>query len=349
MQYLKLGNSGLDVSPICVGCMGFGDPTKGHPAWSLEEEDSRALIRHALEAGINFFDTANMYSAGTSEKFLGRALKDFVNRDAVVIATKLSAGMRNGPNAIGLSRKAILAEVDHSLQRLGTDYIDLYQIHRRDQRTPWEETLETLHDVVKAGKVRYLGASSMKAWEFAKALHLQKTNGWTRFISMQHNYSLVAREEEREMIPLCADEGVATLIYSPLARGKLARPWGTSTRRTETEPAGAEQNPATSDCDHAIVDAVNAIAAERGVSAAEIALAWLRRNPVVAAPLVGALKAKHIDDAVAALSINLSDDEAGRLEAPYTPRQDNQGISTPTLLHRAMEAATGFKVNAPLV
>ena len=349
MQYLKLGNSGLDISPICIGCMGFGDPMKGHPAWSLNEDDSRALIQHALEAGINFFDTANMYSAGTSEEFLGRALKDFVNRDAVVIASKLSAGMRNGPNAVGLSRKAIVAEVDHSLRRLGTDYIDLYQIHRRDQRTPWEETLETLHDVVKAGKVRYLGASSMKAWEFAKALHLQKTNGWTRFISMQHNYSLVAREEEREMIPLCVDEGVATLIYSPLARGKLARPWGTSTRRTETEPTGAEQNPATADSDHAIVDAVNAIAAERGVSAAEIALAWLRRNPVVAAPLVGALKAKHIDDAIAALSISLSDEEARRLEEPYTPRQDNQGISTPALLYRAMEAATGFKVNAPLI
>ncbi len=349
MQYVKLGTSGLDVSPICIGCMGFGDPSKGHPAWSLDEEDSRALIRHALEAGINFFDTANMYSGGTSEEFLGRALKDFVNRDAIVIATKLSAGMRNGPNAVGLSRKAILAEVDYSLRRLGTDYIDLYQIHRRDQSTRWEETLEALHDVVKAGKVRYLGASSMKAWEFAKALHLQTANSWTRFISMQHNYSLVAREEEREMIPLCANEGVATLIYSPLARGKLARPWGTSTRRTQAEPTGAEQNPATADSDHAIVDAVNAIAAERGVSAAEIALAWLRRNPVVAAPLVGALKANHIDDAVAALSINVSDEEAKRLEGPYTPRQDNQGVSTPALLYRAMEAATGFKANAPLI
>lgn len=346
MQYVKLGYSGLDISPICIGCMGFGEPSKGHPVWSLGEGESRALIRHALEAGINFFDTANMYSTGTSEEFLGRALKDFVNRDAVVIATKLSAAMRDGPNAIGLSRKAILTEVDHSLRRLGTDYIDLYQIHRRDQLTPWEETLETLHDLVKAGRVRYLGASSMKAWEFAKALHLQKSHGWTRFISMQHSYSLVAREEEREMIPLCVDEGVATLIYSPLARGKLARPWGTTTRRTETEPADAEQDVATADSDHAIVDAVNAIAAERGVSAAEVSLAWLRRNPVVVAPLIGALKPKHIDDAVAALSISLTDDEAKRLEEPYTPREDGQSISTPALLHRSIEAATGFKASA---
>src|SRR5579871_5138823 len=194
MQYIKLGNSGLDISPICVGCMGFGDPARGHPVWSINEDDSRAVIRHALGLGINFFDTANMYSIGTSEEFVGRALKDFVNRDAVVIATKLAAAMRDGPNAIGLSRKAIMVEVDHSLRRLGTDYIDLYQVHRRDQLTPWEETLEALHDVVKAGKVRYLGASSMKAWEFAKALHLQKENGWTRFIAMQHNYSLIARE-----------------------------------------------------------------------------------------------------------------------------------------------------------
>ncbi|MBW4330902.1 aldo/keto reductase [Stakelama sp. CBK3Z-3] len=349
MQYVKLGNSGLDVSPVCIGCMGFGNPARGHPAWSINEEASRALIRHALEAGINFFDTANMYSTGTSEEFVGRALKAFVARDAVVIATKVSGAMRNGPNAIGLSRKAILAEVDHSLRRLGTDYIDLYQIHRRDQLTPWEETLEALNDVVKAGKVRYIGASSMKAWEFAKALNVQKANGWTRFISMQHNYNLVAREEEREMIPLCADEGVATMIYSPLARGKLARPWGTTTKRTETEPAGAAQNPATENSDHAIVDAVNAIAAERGVSAAEISLAWLHRNPVVAAPIVGALKAKHIDDAVAALTITLTDDEARRLEEPYTPRDDFQSISTPALLHRSIEESTGFKANAALV
>ena len=345
MQYIKLGRSGLDVSPVCIGCMGFGDPCRGHPAWSLGEDASRALIRHAIEVGINFFDTANLYSNGDSEEVVGRALKDFANRDAVVIATKLAAPTRNGPNAIGLSRKAIMTEVDHSLRRLGVDYIDLYQIHRRDQLTPWEETLEALHDLVRMGKVRYLGASSMKAWEFSRALYLQKANGWTRFISMQHNYSLVAREEEREMIPLCADEGVQTLIYSPLARGKLARPWGRTTARSESEPAGAGQNDATVDSDRAIVETVGAIAAERGISQARVALAWLHRNPVVAAPLIGALKAEHIDDAVAALSITLTDDEVARLAAPYTPRFDNQGTSDPAVLHRGMEAATGFKAS----
>ena len=343
MQYIKLGRSGLDVSPVCIGCMGFGDPARGYPAWSLDEEASRALIRHAIEADVNFFDTANMYSNGGSEEVLGRALKDFTNRDAVVIATKVSPPTRNGPNAIGLSRKAIMTEVDQSLRRLGIDYIDLYQIHRRDQRTPREETLEALHDLVKMGKVRYLGASSMKTWEFSKALHLQKANGWARFISMQHNYSLVAREEEREMIPLCADEGVQTMIYSALARGKLARPWGQTTARSQSEFAGARQNEATTDSDRAIVEATAAIATERGVSQAEIALAWLRHNPVVAAPIVGALKAKHIDDAVAALSITLTEDEAARLAAPYTPRADGQGISNPAILQGGMEATTGFK------
>ncbi|UMM07827.1 aldo/keto reductase [Gluconobacter frateurii] len=347
MQYVKLGHSGLEVSPICVGCMGFGDPAVGHPRWSLDEEASRSLIRHALEAGINFFDTANLYSNGNSEEIVGKALRDFVHRDSVVIATKLCAPMHNGPNAFGLSRKTIMTEVDHSLRRLGTDYIDLYQIHRRDQTTPWEETLEALHDLVKAGKVRYLGASSMMAWEFAKALHLQKTNGWTRFISMQDNYNLLAREEEREMLPLCADEGVQTIVYSPLARGRLARLWGTTTRRSETEPAGAEQNEATAAADHQIIDAVNAIATERGVSPAEISLAWLRRQPVVAASIVGALKPKHIDDAIAALSIALTDDEAKRLEAPYTPRRDDQGTSDPAALARILETVSGFKKDTP--
>src|SRR5580658_5460099 len=318
MQYVKLGDTGLDVSPICIGCMSFGDPSRGHPSWSLDEEASRAVIRHAVEAGINFFDTANMYSTGSSEEMLGRALKDFANRDAVVIATKVMAPMRNGPNAAGLSRKAIMTEVDHSLRRLGVDYIDLYQIHRRDQKTPWEETLEALHDLVKAGKVRYLGASSMMAWEFSKALHLQKANGWARFAAMQDNYSLLAREEEREMLPLCADEGVQTIVYSPLARGRLARPWGETTARSEADPAAARQNQATIVSDQNIIEAVGAIAAERGVSRAQIALAWLRRNRVVAAAIVGALKTRHIDDAIAALSITLTDDEVARLEAPYT-------------------------------
>ncbi len=346
MQYKKLGNSGLDVSPICIGCMGFGQPAQGHPAWSLDEDASRTLIRHAVEVGINFFDTANMYSTGSSEEFVGRALRDFANRDAMVIATKLSAPTRNGPNAFGLSRKAIMAEVDHSLRRLGTDYIDLYQIHRRDQLTPWEETLETLHDLVKMGKVRYLGASSMMAWEFSKALHLQEANGWARFISMQDNYNLLAREEEREMLPLCADQGVQTMVYSPLARGRLARPWGQTTERSKIEPAGAEQNSITAASDQQIVEAVSAVARERGVSQAQIALAWLRRNQVVAAPIVGALKTKHIDDAIAALSITLTDDEAKRLEAPYTARLDHQGVSVPALLHRAAEVATGFRADA---
>ena len=260
-----------------------------------------------------------------------------------MIATKVSAPTRNGPNTLGLSRKAILAEIDHSLRRLGTDYIDLYQIHGRDQLTPWEETLETLHDLVKLGKVRYLGTSSMMAWEFSKALHLQKANGWTHFVSMQDNDNLLAREEEREMLPLCADEGVQTMVYSPLSRGRLARSWNETTARSNAEPEGARQNEATAASDRAIVEAVGAIAAARGVTSAQIALAWLRRKPVIAAPIVGALTAKHIDDAVAALAITLTNEEALKLEAPYTPRRDYQGVSTPAALARAAEAATGFK------
>ena len=342
MQYIKLGHTGLEVSPLCIGCMGFGDPSRGHPTWALGEEASRPLIRHAIEAGINFFDTANLYSQGTSEETLGKALKDFATRGSVVIATKLGAPMRPGPNAFGLSRKAIMTEIDQSLRRLGTDYIDLYQIHRRDQRTLWEETLEALHDLVKMGKVRYLGASSMMAWEFSKALHLQKEHGWARFVSMQDTYSLLAREEEREMLPLCADEGVQTIVYSPLARGRLARPWGTSTARTEAEPSAAGHSKATEASDQKIVEAVGAVAAEHGVSRAQIALAWLRRHPVVAAPIVGVLQITHIDEAIEALSITLTDDEVARLETAYTPRHDPQGISDPVVLARAM-AAVGVK------
>jgi len=344
MQFKKLGHTGLDVSPICIGCMGFGEPSRAYPSWSLDEEASRSLIRHAIEVGINFFDTANMYSNGGSEEIVGRALKDFTSRDTVVIATKVSAPTHNGPNAIGLSRKAIMTEVDHSLRRLGTDYIDLYQIHRRDQLTPWEETLEALHDVVKMGKVRYLGASSMKAWEFSKALHLQKANGWTRFVSMQDNYNLLAREEEREMLPLCVDEGVQTIVYSPLARGRLTRPWGETTSRSESEQSYA--NHTNDESDQKIVEAVGAVAVERNISQAQIAFAWLHRNPVIAAPIVGALKAKHIDDAIAALSITLTDEEVARLEAPYTPRLDYQGVSDPLMLAHAVEVATGFKATA---
>ncbi len=340
MQYKKLGQTGLDVSPICIGCMGFGDPSRGHPTWAIGDAASRPIIRHALEAGINFFDTANLYSQGTSEETLGKALKEYANRDNVVIATKLFAPMRTGANAMGLSRKAIMTEIDHSLRRLGTDYIDLYQIHRRDQTTPWEETLEALHDLVKMGKVRYLGASSMMAWEFSKARHLQKTNGWAAFVSMQDNYNLLAREEEREMIPLCADEGVQTIVYSPLARGRLARPWGATSAREQAEPYAAKVFSSASD--QAIIEAVTAVAAERGVSQAQIALAWLMRNPVVCAPIVGALKTSHIDEAIAALSITLSDEEAQRLESAYTPRTDIQGISDPKILAR-MAAESGVR------
>ncbi len=346
MQYRKLGNTGLDISPICIGCMGFGNPSRAHPKWSLDEEASRPLIRHAIEAGINFFDTANMYSNGNSEEILGRALKEFTNRDAVVIATKLAAPTRNGPNALGLSRKAIMSEIDYSLRRLGTDYVDLYQIHRRDQRTPWEETLEALHDLVKMGKVRYLGASSMMAWEFSKALHLQKANGWARFVVMQDNYNLLSREEEREMLPLCVDEGVQTIAYSPLSRGRLARPFGESTERSETEASSVRLDEATATSDQKIIETVAEVAKERGVSMAQIALAWLWSKPVVAAPIIGSLKAKHIDDALAAISVTLTCEETASLEAPYTPRRDTQGISDPVLLGRATETATGFSASA---
>ena len=346
MQYKKLGHTGLDISPICIGCMGFGDPSRAYPSWSLDEEASRSLIRHAIEVGINFFDTANMYSNGGSEEIVGRALKHFTNRDSVVIATKLAAATHNGPNAIGLSRKAIMTEIDHSLRRLSTEYVDLYQIHRRDQLTPWEETLEALHELVKMGKVRYLGASSMKAWEFSKALNLQKANGWARFVSLQDTYNLLGREEEREMLPLCTDEEVQTIVYSPLARGVLARPWGETTTRSETEAAAGHKDETNAESDQKIVAAVGALARERGVSQASIALAWLRSKAVVAAPIVGALKTKHIDDAVAALGVSLTDEEIARLESPYTPRVDHQGVSDPAVLHRAVEAVTGFKASA---
>ncbi|WP_432877304.1 aldo/keto reductase [Kribbella sp. CA-245084] len=331
MRYIKLGTTGLDVSPIAVGAMTFGEPDRGHPVWSKGEDEARPLIQHALEAGINFFDTANMYSNGSSEEILGRALKDFAVRDDVVIATKLRHPMRTGPNGRGLSRKAIMTEVDHSLQRLGTDYVDLYQIHRNDHATPWEETLEALSDLVQVGKVRYLGASSMHAWEFAKALHLQKQHGWARFVSMQDHYNLLAREEEREMIPLCLDEGVGTIIWSPLARGRLARDWddARSTARSETDGAYADTlySPEQRASNRAIIDAVGERADGHGVSRAQIALAWLRRQPVVTAPLVGAGSIHQLDEAVASLDVELTDDDVRALEAPYTPRYDWQGIS----------------------
>jgi len=331
MRYVKLGTTGLDVSPIAIGAMTYGEPDRGHPIWSLGEQDARPLIKHALDAGINFFDTANMYSNGSSEEILGRALRDFADRDDVVIATKLRHPMRPGPNGRGLSRKAIMTEADHSLRRLGTDYIDLYQVHRNDHATPLEETLEALSDLVRAGKVRYLGASSMPAWEFAKALHLQREHGWARFVSMQDHYNLLHREEEREMIPLCLDEGVGTIIWSPLARGRLARAWedAKATARAETDGAFADMlySPTEEASNRAIVDAVGQVADAHGVSRAQIALAWLRRQPVVTAPLVGAGSVRQIDDAVASLDVVLTDEQVRALIAPYTPRYDWQGVS----------------------
>jgi aryl-alcohol dehydrogenase-like predicted oxidoreductase len=310
-------------------------------AWSLRDDESRPLIKQAVEAGINFFDTANMYSQGSSEEITGRALKDFADRDDIVIATKVRHPMRPGPNGSGLSRKAIFTEIDHSLRRLGTDYVDLYQIHRMDNATPIEEILEALHDVVKAGKVRYLGASSMPAWQFSKALHLQRQHGWARFVSMQDHYNLLAREEEREMLPLCADEGIGTIVWSPLARGRLARETDAPTGRSESD-AFADMLYTEESSDRAIIDAVAAVAKARGVSRAQVSLAWLLRNPVVVAPIVGASKPSHLDDAVAALDLELTDDEVLELELPYTPRRDFQGISDAAVL-AAISARIGIK------
>ncbi|MGV8979140.1 MAG: aldo/keto reductase [Cellulomonas sp.] len=316
MDYVKLGSTGLDVSRLVLGCMSFGDPASGAHPWSLDEDASRPLIRQAVEAGITFFDTANVYSAGTSEEIVGRALADFTRRDEIVLATKVNGRMHDGPNGAGLSRKAILAELDHSLRRLGTDYVDLYQIHRWDPTVPIEETLEALHDVVKAGKVRYLGASSMYAWQLSKAQHVARAHGWTPFVSMQDHYNLLNREEEREMYPLCADEGIGVIPWSPLARGRLTRPWGTETNRSGKDAFGAGLY---EEGDRAIVDAVGHVAAERGVPRAQVALAWVARNPVVTAPIIGATKPNHLSDAVAALNITLTDDEVRQLEEPYRP------------------------------
>ena len=316
MQYVKLGSTGLDVSRISLGCMTYGLPDRGTHEWTLDEEASRPLIRQALEAGINFLDTANVYSDGTSEEITGRALKDFARRDEVVLATKVHGRMHDGPNGSGLSRKAIMTEIDHSLERLGTDYVDLYQIHRADPHTPVEETMEALHDLVKSGKVRYIGASSMYAWQFAKHQHVAERHGWTKFVSMQNHYNLLYREEEREMLPLCADQGVGVLPWSPLARGRLTRDWGTTTERSSTDNFG---NRLYQDGDRAIVEAVTRIAGDRGVPRAQVALAWLLHQSTVAAPIVGAAKPQHIEDAVAAVELELSDKELEELEQPYTP------------------------------
>ena len=318
MKYVKLGNTGLDVSRICLGCMSYGEPDKGTHEWSLDEQASRPFIQRALDQGINFFDTANVYSLGSSEEIVGRALAEMANRDEIVIATKVHGSMRSGRNAIGLSRKSIMTEVDASLRRLGTDYIDLYQIHRWDTRTPIEETMEALHDVVKAGKARYIGASSMYAWQFSKAQYTAALNGWTRFVSMQNHYNLLNREEEREMLPLCADQGVGVIPWSPLARGRLTRDWDTQTKRSETDEFGKVLYD-TSASDRVIVDRVAEVAAERALPRAQIALAWMFSKPVITAPIIGATKPEHIDDAVAAVELRLTAEEVARLEEPYTP------------------------------
>jgi aryl-alcohol dehydrogenase-like predicted oxidoreductase len=319
MEYVKLGRTGLDVSRICLGCMSFGVPDRGPHPWTLDEERSRPFIKKALELGIVFFDTANVYSDGTSEEILGRALRDFARREEVVIATKVHGRMRRGPNGAGLSRKAIMAEIDASLRRLGTDYVDLYQIHRWDDATPIEETLEALHDVVKAGKARYLGASSMYAWQFAKALHLAGAHGWTRFSTMQDYVNLLYREEEREMLPLCAVEGIGVIPWSPLARGRLARAWDAASARSETDEFGKTLYAATADADRKVHERLTEVAAKRGVPLAQVALAWVLQKPVVSAPIVGATKMQHLEDAVAALSMKLTAEEVAALEAPYVP------------------------------
>jgi 1-deoxyxylulose-5-phosphate synthase len=316
MRHVKLGRTGLEVSEICLGCMSFGESERGNHAWSLGEEDSRAIIKQALDAGVNFWDTANVYSDGTSEEIVGRALKDMVGREEVVLATKVWGQMRPGPNGWGLSRKAIMAECDASLRRLQVDYIDLYQIHRWDNRTPIEETLEALHDLVKAGKVRYVGASSMWAWQFAQSLYTADLRGWTRFVSMQNHYNLIYREEEREMLGLCRDQGIAVIPWSPLARGRLTRDWDATTARSQTDEFGSTLY---RDEDQAVTEAVAQVAAERGVSRAQVALAWLLSRPAVTSPIVGATKPEHLADAIAATELTLSDDEIAALEAPYVP------------------------------
>lgn len=315
----RLGRTGLEISRLCLGCMSYGVPERGTHPWSLPEAASRPFIRRALDLGIHFFDTANVYSDGTSEEIVGRALLDFARRDEVVIATKVHGRMRPGPHGAGLSRKAILAEIDASLKRLGTDFVDLYQIHRWDDHTPIEETMQALHDVVRAGKARYLGASSMFAWQFAKAQEVARTHGWTPFVSMQNHLNLLYREEEREMLPLCADQGVGLIPWSPMARGRLTRPWDTHTARTETDAYGKTLYNATEEADRLVVEAVQRVAQRLAVPMARVALAWVLRKPGVSAPIIGATKLEQLDEAAAALSLRLSDEDVAELEAPYVP------------------------------
>ena len=321
MEYARLGKTGLNVSRICLGCMSYGVPERGAHPWSLDEATSRPFIARALELGINFFDTANVYSDGTSEEITGRALRDFAKRDEIVVATKVHGRMRPDVNGAGLSRKAILSEIDASLTRLGMDYVDLYQIHRWDYNTPIEETLEALHDVVKAGKARYIGASSMYSWQFCKALYLADRHGWTRFVSMQNHYNLLYREEEREMMGLCAEEGIGVIPWSPLARGYVARPWADApaTDRAETDAFGKTLYGKTRDADRKVVTQVEEIATQRGIPMAQVALAWMLAKPAVTSPIVGATKPHHLEDAVSAVSVKLTPEETARLEEPYVP------------------------------
>ncbi len=317
MEYTKLGTTGLDVSRLCLGCMSYGEPDAGGHPWSLDADAARPFFRQALDAGITFFDTADVYSAGTSEEITGRWLGEMADRDEVVVATKVYSRMRPGPNGAGLSRKAIMSGIDASLRRLDMDYIDLYQIHRWDHGTPIEETLEALHDVVKAGKARYIGASSMWAWQFSKALSLQDANGWARFVTMQNHYNLLYREEEREMMPLCEDAGVGSIPWSPLARGKLTRDWDSSTTRGETDEFGKSLY---QDSDRHIVEKVAEIADKRGLSRAQVALSWVMNQPAVSAPIVGATTSQHLTDAIAAVEVTLDDHELTELGESYTPR-----------------------------
>ena len=318
MEYVRLGATGLQVSRLVLGCMSFGAADRGSHEWTLAEDDSRTIIRRAIEAGITFFDTANVYSAGSSEEIVGRAIRDFTNREDVVLATKVHGRMRPGPNGEGLSRHAIMHEIDASLRRLGTDYVDLYQIHRWDYDTPIEETLEALHDVVQAGKARYIGASSMHAWQFSQALSTAELNGWTRFVSMQNHYNLLYREEEREMLPLCADQGIGVIPWSPLARGKLTRDWDETTSRSQTDEFGRTLY---RDEDRVIVERVANLADRRGTTTAQIALAWVLSKPVVTAPIVGFTSIAHLDDAIGALDVELDDAEIAYLEEPYEPHE----------------------------
>jgi aryl-alcohol dehydrogenase-like predicted oxidoreductase len=321
MQYTRLGSSGLKVSRLTLGCMSFG--TGGFAGgWSLPEEEAEPIFRQALDLGITFWDTANVYGQGTSEEIVGRAIAKLARRDDIVLATKLNFPMHDGPGGSGLSRKAMMEQIDASLKRLGTDYVDLYQIHRFDPNAPVEETMEALHDVVKAGKVRYIGASSMWAWQFSKMQYVASLNGWTRFVSMQHQYNLVQREEEREMFGLMADQGVGSMPWSPLAAGLVTRPWGekSTTRAKENPATDGVGRPLFLESDKAIVDAVQKIAEARNVSMATAAMAWVLKNPGVTSPIIGATKPKHLADAVAALDLKLTDDEIAALEQPYTPR-----------------------------